>query len=163
MNPIQSIRRNHAVEHASLSIIQAKYSSLHLAGYSDNLGFWVVGDVETEKLVAAVEEALTRLKAGEKSLAIHPNCGTNYAATSLVVGSLAWMGMLGSGKSFRRQLDRWPIVISLVTLGMVAAQPLGPFLQANYTTDANIENLKIKEITISKRGAVTIHRFKMGQ
>jgi hypothetical protein len=162
MNPISSIRKHHAIEHASLSIIHAKYPALRLAGYSDNRGFWIVGQVETDKIIAAVDEALTRLRAGEKDLAVHPNCGTNFAASGLVAGSLAWLATIGSGKSFRRHLDRWPLIISLVTLGMIASQPLGPYLQANYTTDANIGEIKIKEIVISKRGSVSFHRFKMG-
>ncbi len=62
LNPIQNIRRHHAIEHASLSIILSKNSALHLAGYSDNLGFWVVGDVETDKMMAAVDEAITRCR-----------------------------------------------------------------------------------------------------
>jgi hypothetical protein len=162
MNPISKIRKHHAIEHASLSIIHAKNSSLHLAGYSDALGFWIVGVVETDKIIAAVDEALSRLRAGEKSLAVHPNCGTNFAASGLVAGSLAWLGTIGSGKSFRRHIDRWPLIITLVTLGLIAAQPLGPYLQANYTTDANIGGLKVKEIVISKRGNVSFHRFKLG-
>jgi hypothetical protein len=161
-NPISRIRKHHAIEHASLTIIHAKYPSLSLAGYSDSVGFWIVGQVETDKIIAAVDEAIVRLQAGEKTLAVHPNCGTNFAAAGLVAGSLAWLGTIGSGKSFRRHLDRWPLIVSLVTLGMVAAQPLGPFLQANYTTDANIGIIKVKEIVISKRGSVSFHRFKLG-
>lgn len=163
LNLIQNIRRHHAIEHASLSIIQSKIPGLHLAGYSDTMGFWVVGDVDTDKLLAAVDEAIVRLQAGEKSLAVHPNCGTNFAAAGLIAGSLAWLGMVGTGQSFKKQLDRWPIVISLATFGLIASQPLGPYLQANYTTDANIGAVKVKEIIISKRGAVKVHRFKIGQ
>ena len=162
MNPIAKIRKHHAIEHASLSIIHAKYPSLHLAGYSDSRGFWIVGNVETDKIIAAVDEALSRLRTGEKSLAVHPNCGTNFAASGLVAGSLAWLGTIGSGKSFRRHIDRWPLIITLVTLGLVAAEPLGPYLQANYTTDANIGEIKIKEIVITKRGTTSFHRFKLG-
>jgi hypothetical protein len=163
MNPISNIRKHHAVEHAALSIVHAKNPSLHLAGYSDIAGFWVVGNIQTDKMIAAVEEALTRLRAGEKGLAIHPNCGTNFAAVGMVAGSLAWLATIGSGKSFRRHLDRWPLIVSLVTLGMVASQPLGPYLQSNFTTDANIGELKIKEIVITRRGNVNFHRFKLGK
>jgi hypothetical protein len=54
------------------------------------------------------------------------------------------------------------MIVTLVTLGLIAAQPLGPFLQANYTTEANIGKLKVKEIVISKRGNISFHRFKLG-
>ena len=36
---LSKIRKHHAIEHASLSIIQSKNPSLHLAGYSDTHGF----------------------------------------------------------------------------------------------------------------------------
>jgi hypothetical protein len=80
----------------------------------------------------------------------------------MVAGSLAWLGMLGTNRSFKKQLDRWPMIVTLVTLGMIASQPLGPYLQENVTTDANIGNIKVKEIVISKNGAVKTHRFKLG-
>ncbi len=162
MNPLLNIRKHHAIEHASINILHTRFPSLPLAGYSDLQGFWILGEVETDKLMAAVDEALTRLRAGERRLAIHPNCGTNFAAAGLVAGTMAWLGMLGTNRSFRKQVDRWPFIISLVTLGLIAAQPLGPFLQANYTTDPHVGNLKVKEIVISKRGAMKVHRFKLG-
>lgn len=162
MNLIQAIRRHHSIEHASLSIMQSKYPALRLTGYSDLQGFWVIGDVDTDKLLAAVDEAILRLNAGESALAIHPNCGTNFAAAGLIAGSLAWLSMLGGKRSFKKQLDRWPFVVSLVTIGVIASQPLGPYLQAKFTTDANIGDRKVKEITISKSGSVKVHRFKLG-
>jgi hypothetical protein len=162
MNPLLTVRKHHAIEHASLTILQSKIPGLRLAGYSDPYGFIIVGDVETDKLLAAVNEAITRLQAGESALAIHPNCGTNFAAAGLVAGSLAWLSMLGGNRSLKKQLDRWPMVVSLVTIGMIAAQPLGPYLQANVTTDANIGDIHVKEIIISKRGTIKTHRFKLG-
>jgi hypothetical protein len=162
MNPIRNIRKHHAIEHATLSILQSRNRSLHLAGYSDLNGFLVVGDVDTDTLMASVDEAISRLRAGEKSLAVHPNCGTNFAASGLVAGTIAWLMMVGTGRSFKKQLDRWPMVISFVTLGLIAAQPLGPYLQENFTTDPIVGNLRVKEIVISKRGVVKTHRFKLG-
>ena len=161
MNPFLAVRKHHAIEHASLSILQGKYPGLRLAGYSDPYGFLIVGNVETDKLLAAVNEGIERLQAGEKGLAVHPNCGTNFAAAGLVAGSFAWLAMLGGNRSFKKQLDRWPMVVSLVTLGMIASQPLGPYLQANVTTDANIGDVRVKEIIISNRGSVKTHRFKL--
>ena len=160
--PLLNIRKHHAIEHASLSVIQSKHPGLRLAGYSDLGGFWIIGDVDTDKIMAAVVEAISRLKAGETALSIHQNCGTNFAASGLVAGSCAWLGMVGTGRSFKRQLDRWPMIILLSTLGIIFSQPLGPYLQANVTTDPNIGNLRVKEIVISKRGAVKAHRFKLG-
>ena len=50
----------------------------------------LLGDVPTEQVESAVREALQRLKAGERGLAVHPNCGTNLATTGLLATSLAF-------------------------------------------------------------------------
>ena len=116
VEPVSRIRRNHALEHATLQILAQKDPGRRMAGYSDSSGFWVMGDLSLEDLQLAVDEAQARLRAGKSRLAIHPFCGTNFVATGAVAGSLAWLGMLG-GRGLRDKLDRWPMVISLVTVG----------------------------------------------
>ena len=161
LNPVSHVRRNHALEHATLSILAKKNPKLSLVGNSDVRGFWVFGDVSTEELQQAVDEAAQRLKQGEANLAIHPYCGTNFVTAGVVAGSAAWLGMIGSGGGgLRRKLDRLPIVVSLVTLGLMVAQPLGPLMQARVTTDAAIGELKVYEITEFKRGEMLVHRVK---
>src|SRR5512147_3069088 len=91
--PISRVRRNHALEHATLQIMARKRPTTIAAGYSDTSGFWVIGQVSTEDLEESIKEALARLHAGEHELAIHPNCGTNFVAAGAVAGSLAWLGM----------------------------------------------------------------------
>jgi hypothetical protein len=131
---IHAIRRNHALEHASLLVLAAKKGNRNLAGYSDWRGFWVLGEVDTEDLLAATQEALTRLKAGESRLAIHPNCGTNFAVSGVLAGSAAWLAMAGTGSGWKKKLERFPLVITLVTLVMILSQPLGPKVQSRVTT-----------------------------
>ena len=82
---ISRIRRNHGLEHATLHILANYLPNTMFAGHSDMGGFWIIGDVPPETLQVAVQDAMTRLRAGDKRLAIHPNCGTNYkkAPTSL--------------------------------------------------------------------------------
>jgi hypothetical protein len=157
---ISRIRRNHALEHATLQILSKKHSKLSVAGYSDTRGFLIVGNVSTDQLRDGVNEALRRLQAGEEDLAIHPNCGTNFAATGLVTGTLAWLAMVGAQGRFQKRLERWPVVVILVTLSMIMAQPLGPLLQAKFTTDADIGELQVTEITRFEREGTPLHRVK---
>lgn len=156
--PLNRVRRNHALEHATLQILSQQDPRRRMAGYSDTGGFWVVGELSIEEIQQAVDEALTRLRAGESRLAVHPFCGTNFVASGLVAGSLAWLGMLGTGRSTRDKLDRLPVVISLVVLGMIFSQPLGPFLQARVTTDANMGDMQVTGITRYKRKDMPLHR-----
>ena len=154
------IRRNHALEHATLQVLSRKKPNLMVAGYSDTRGFLIIGAVSTDQLHDAVNEALRRLRSGEESLAIHPNCGTNFATNGIVAGLLGWLAMLGSDRNFKRNLDRLPMVILLVTIGIIIAQPLGPLVQARVTTDGDIAELEVTEITRFERQGTPVHRVK---
>jgi hypothetical protein len=160
---ISKVRRNHALEHATLQIITRQDPTLRLAGYSDGEGFWIVGNVDTLALKAAANEALERLRAGESHLAIHPTCGTNFAVSGLIAGSMAWLGMLVGARHFKDRLNRWPIVVMLSTAGVVLSQPLGPIVQAKVTTKADPENLAIFEIVRHEKNdtySIPVHRIR---
>lgn len=150
-------RRNHALEHATLQVLAEKTPRLRMAGYSDPGGFWLFGEAETVDIAQAAQQALERLNNGESSLAVHPNCGTNLVTTSFLAGGLAWLGMLGAVRS-RERIERLPVIITLVTLGILAAQPLGPYLQAHVTTDAATQGMEILSIERSMRGDMPMHR-----
>lgn len=134
---INSVRANHALEHATLHILEEKGLKATLFGLSDAGGFWVAGNVSGEMLLEAAREALARLQGGEAKLAVHENCGTNLAASGAIVGGLAWLGMLGTRRGLARKLERLPLVILMATIGLVIAKPLGPLLQQKFTTLAN--------------------------
>jgi hypothetical protein len=156
--PFSRIRRNHALEHATLQVLAEKNPRLRMGGYSDSKGFWLVGKIETNEVEEGVHQALARLSGGEHSLAIHPNCGTNMVTTGFLAGSFAWLGMLGTGRTVRDRWERLPLIVSLVTLAMFVAQPLGPFLQERVTTSAATQGLEIVKVERSQRGDVPVHR-----
>ena len=135
-------RRNHALEHATLKILSPKYPAVPMGGHSNPTGYFVIGDVHTDDLRAAADEALKRLRAGEKSLAIHPGCGTNYATSGLLAGSLAWFGMKGKGAWYKK-LWRIPFILPLVVIVWELSKPLGPKLQAGVTTEPNVGAMEI--------------------
>src|SRR5205807_8458105 len=87
------IRQNHALEHATITILSGMIPDLRVSARSSSTGFIIFGDVDLGLLRRAVDEALRRFQAGEAELAIHPNCGTNIAVcVSLVrLGSLLGM------------------------------------------------------------------------
>jgi hypothetical protein len=95
--PLSSIRCNHALEHATLHVLVERQHRRWLVGHSGIHGFWIVGEVATDELESAVHEALQRLRNGEASLAVHPNCGTNFATAGLLAGGFAALAMLARG------------------------------------------------------------------
>ena len=153
-----NIRRNHALEHATLQILGAKNPHLRLAGYSDSLGFWIIGKVDFDELQEAIHQAETRLNQGEAHLAIHPNCGTNFAASGLVAAMAAFLAMLGSGNSNRSRWERLPLAAVLVTLSLILSRPLGPWLQAVATTDAHLNGLHVVGIDRFERRSIPLYR-----
>jgi hypothetical protein len=156
--PFARIRRNHALEHATLQVLSEKNPGLRMAGHSDPSGFWLVGNLQTEQVREAVDQALARLRGGEHNLAIHPHCGTNLVTTGFMAGAFAWLGMLGMGREPRERFERLPLVISLVTLGMMVAQPLGPKVQERVTTSPEMHGLDVLNIERVQRGDVPLHR-----
>ena len=154
---ILETRRNHALEHATIHILAAKYPNNHLAGHSNPTGFFILGNVTTEDLANSIQEAWTRLLAGESELAIHAGCGTNMATTLLLAGSLAWFPLSGS-KSLRRRLWMLPFAVAFGVLGYLLSQPLGPILQAKVTTEADLGPLHVDEIVPVRKRGVAVHR-----
>jgi hypothetical protein len=156
----QATRLNHALEHATLNVLSRLGVQARLGGYSAKDGFFILGSIDTQVLKIAVDQAHERLIHGETWLAIHEKCGTNYVAAGAVAGFAAWMAMVGVGSGLRRKLDRLPLVMLLVTVSTILAEPLGLFLQKELTTDPRVDAIRVVSITRYERGAMVVHRIR---
>jgi hypothetical protein len=154
---ISRIRRNHGLEHATLTILAQRFPDTPMAGRSNTGGFWLLGEVPTEAVQEAVTEALARLKAGEHHLAVHPHCGTNYVISGSLAGLAGASAMSGVGPRFRDKLDRIPLAASLATLALIVSQPLAIMVQAHLTTSGEPGDLEVVEITAIRRGGLMAH------
>ncbi len=152
------LRRNHGLEHATIHVLSRTQPRVSTAGHSDPGGFWLLGNLSTEAVYAAVEEALARLRAGERQLAIHPNCGTNLVTASLSAG-LAGAFALGSARNDRQRLERLPLAILFSMGGLLLARPLGTRIQERITTSGQPGSLHVTEIRRTQRGRFTAHRI----
>jgi len=157
MPVLSRIRRNHGLEHATINILSERFPYRRLAGYSFPGGFFILGVIPTADLREAVIQALVRMNNGERHLAIHEHCGTNYVASGFVAGLLAWLGMAGT-KSKRDKVERLPLVIALATFGFIASQPLGPVLQQRITTSGDSQGMSIQDVFPIRFGQVSLHR-----
>lgn len=130
---IRRTRQHHAIEHATIHLLTARFGATPLAGLSDPWGFTIYGDVPEEAVRQAASEALLRLQAGEEHLARHPNCGTGITATVLLVTVAALLGSAGRRSAWDKFLGTTPLVLG----ALLASQPLGMWLQ-RYTTLATV-------------------------
>ena len=154
---VERVRRNHGLEHSTLHVLSEHYPGRSLAGHSDVAGFWIIGEVSLEDVYQAVEEALERLRNGERKLAIHPNCGTNYVVPGVLAGLAAGLTMLGGKQSWQNKLERLPLAATLATVVLILSQPLGYKIQ-ELTTLSQPGDLHVVEITAHQRGKFTAYR-----
>lgn len=152
------VRRNHGLEHATIHLFTGRYPGRSVAGHSDAGGFWLFGDLTTEEVRESVDEALRRLRAGERQLAIHPNCGTNLVTSGMVAGLAAAVAMTGTGPRLRHRLERVPLAGLLAAAAVVVARPLGPRIQQRITTSGDPGDLEVLDIRLSQRAGMVAHR-----
>ena len=159
---VRRTRRNHGLEHATITILSQRVRNLKMAGRSDTGGFVLLGDAPTDAIEDAVYEALRRMRGGEHGLAVHPNCGTNLVTTGMMTSVAAMIGL--SGASRRDAWNRLPAVLMLVMVALIFSQPLGLSLQKYLTTDgdpADLEIISIKRSTMQtplSSNPMTVHR-----
>lgn len=156
---VSRIRRNHALEHATVHLLSQRAPGLRLAGHSDARGFWIVGEVDTEHMAAAVTEALERLRRGERHLAIHPHCGTNLVTNGVIAGGFASLAWVAGGSRTGSRIDRLLLAVLLALLGLFVSLPLGYRLQQSVTTEGNPGELRVVQVLRSVQGNLTAHRI----
>ncbi len=156
---IDRVRRNHALEHATIHILSRYYRDLHVMGRSTPNGFILYGDLPTDAVHKAVQEALERLRAGERHLAVHPTCGTNAVAAGTLAGLGAFLVLSPRRRSGAEWLSRLPVVILFTTLGFILGQRIGLALQASLTTDPRVRNMRVVAIVREERGPMVLHHI----
>lgn len=157
--PISRLRRNHGLEHATIHVLSKKYPNVHLGGLSTPNGFTIFGDVPTEEVAEAAIEALKSLRDGQANLAMHPNCGTNFAISGLMAGFGAWLGTLGASKRFKQKLERLPLMVLLATIALILTRPLGPLVQQRITTTGDPQGLELDRVETFVRLGIRMHRI----
>jgi len=154
---ISRVRRNHALEHATMHVLGERSHTLRIVGRSSPWGFYIYGDLPTESVLAAAQEGLRRLQAGQRRMAIHPHCGSNLAVAGILAGVGAFLALGGKSRNWLQRLSRLPLACVAATLGILVAQPLGPLLQARITTRADVGGLRIVSATREQRANITVH------
>jgi hypothetical protein len=143
---IQNVRRNHALEHATVSMLLGRLGpSVRLIGRATGDGYYIYGDVPSDLLAQCAQEGLARLKRGEEFWAVTPLCGTNLA-TAGVLASLSTMAVLGNGP----RKDKLGSALMAGVFAVTLAQPLGRIIQRHITTSPDLADTEI--VSIESRG-----------
>jgi hypothetical protein len=135
------LRRNHALEHATIVVMMEREPGRRLNGFSTDDGFFVQGVRSISEVESAAREAMRRLQSGEKRLAIHRNCGTTIVAANLLAAIffLVTLGLvlyLGVGNLYL-------MILGSVILAFALRIPLSLLLQRFVTTDSDLKNAEV--------------------
>ena len=153
---IGSVRRNHALEHATIAVLANRLGrDARLVGRATRSGFYLYGDMQPEQVRDSAIEALQRLRRGESHLAVSPMCGTNLAVAGILAGVSSLLA-LGS----RSRIERVPNVLLASMLAVLAAQPLGRLVQKHVTTDPDLSDTELVSIREGGRGAGRYHKVE---
>lgn len=133
-----AVKQNHALEHATIVLLSKKYPDVRLAGISFAAGFFVFGDLPTESILPAAEEALHLLRTTQPELAVHERCGTNLAVAGMLTGLSAM-----TVAKMRRPFNTANNVILASTAALILARPLGLTVQRYFTTQTPNSSMTI--------------------
>ena len=155
MPVLERIRRNHALEHATLAVLASSGVKGLLAGYSTNGGFWLLAPASASTVEAAANTALERLSSGESHLAISASCGTNLAVASLLASAAIRLakGRSGGGGA------GWLVKTVLVVGALALARPLGIAIQRKLTTLSLVEGMRVSGVSTLRIGQFHLHRI----
>jgi Domain of unknown function (DUF6391) len=134
------LRRNHALEHATIVVMMERQPGRKFNGFSTDEGFFVQGVRSAQEVESAAREALRRLRKGEKGLAIHRNCGTTIVAANLLA-AVFFLCALGIGLYLN-----WPVyllILGAMILAFALRVPLSLLLQRFVTTDADLTHAEV--------------------
>ena len=145
-----SLRKNHALEHATVNVLEEKYGYSNLSGLAEETGFYINGIISAADVESAAQEGLLRLQQGEKELVIHKQCGTSLTVANLVSAVIFILLLLVTG-SFSLLNMLFAIVIS----NFVGPQ-LGVWVQKKFTTSAQVANMEIDGVQLLQSSQVML-------
>lgn len=154
---LNDIRRNHALEHATVAVLLERGARPPLGGYSTRSGFLIFGRLETELVEESALDALARLNAGQEELAISPFCGTTIVTRAVLSGLITSLIM---GRKDRR-IRRIPLLAAGLVGAALVSRPIGDALQRLYTTLAEPAGQQIVDVRRVWAGPFTIHRVRV--
>ncbi|MFA5472956.1 MAG: DUF6391 domain-containing protein [Aminobacteriaceae bacterium] len=131
------VRRNHAVEHGTINVLEEEYGDLDVEGTADEEGFSIKSVIPPETVLFAAKTALARMKSGEGKLAVLEKCGMTVAAVNSLSAVLFLLILFISGAFSLLS------ALAAVFFAHVASRFLSPFIQRNMTTPDDILGLEV--------------------
>ena len=148
-----NVRRNHAIEHATVSILTEQKIKSAVIGFAIPSGFIIYSKSNKDEILSAANHGLKLMKSGVSEISISQFCGTNLVVAALLTGvSTLLLGKI-LGKKSKNILN----ITSGFLLSTLLSKPIGRIVQKYVTTDSNVKNIQIKNIVSLKIGTFHIN------
>ena len=151
---VDRVRKNHGIEHGTVTILLEEGARPPLGGYSVPGGFFVFGKIPRETLTDAVSRAHSRMIGGDSELAISPYCGTNLATGALIGNLMAKILFKKAPAKTRGALIGLATVVGAFTLG----RPIGILLQRKFTVLSEVRDVEVVNISSFSIGSFTFYK-----
>ena len=148
-----NVRRNHAIEHATVSILTEQKIKSAVIGFAIPSGFIIYSKSDKDEILSAANHGLKLMKSGISEISISQFCGTNLVVAALLTGvSTLLLGKI-LGKKSKNILN----ITNGFLLSALLSKPIGRIVQKYVTTDSNVKNIQIKNIVSLKIGTFHIN------
>lgn len=125
---LRGLRQNHALEHATVTVLIERVGRVPVIGLASFDGFWLVTPVDADAVAQAATEALERLQKGETSLAVTDLCGSNIVVGAALATIAAFVA------AGRNRWTGFPAAVGAASMALLAAAPAGREVQRRFTT-----------------------------
>jgi hypothetical protein len=154
------IRRNHALEHATINLLSHRYPGAQILGLSGLGGFTLYTSLDAEKVNRVVPQALASLQHGLTDLVYHENCGTNLVMTAVLTTTATLVGFQAQRRlTVRRFVELLPQAVLLNVVALLIAPSLSRWVQTRVTTLRDLAGLEIASIEADRQG--TLQRVRV--
>ncbi len=133
----KELRGNHALEHATINVLEEKFGYQGLAGMANENGFIIQGMVDPLHLEMAAAAGLRRLQQREDSLVIHDRCGTSILAANFVTSVIFLLLLLQTG------MFNLINVLLAIFLAQIIGPIVGKIIQRYLTTSTQVDDFQI--------------------
>ncbi|MGM0472482.1 MAG: DUF6391 domain-containing protein [Bacillota bacterium] len=135
-----ALRRNHALEHATINVLEESYTGQQLSGLAKENGFIIYGNLDPAIVKQAAKQGLTRLQNGEQELVVHDRCGSSLIVGNILAAIIFLALLLQTGN-----LTIIYVLVALL-LSRLLRPIVGRYVQLLFTTSAEVEGIVIKGI-----------------
>jgi sorbitol-specific phosphotransferase system component IIC len=154
------IRRNHALEHATINLLTHRYPGAQMMGLSNPGGFTLYTSLDPEQVKRTVPQALASLQHGLTDLVYHENCGTNLVMTATLTTAATLVGFQAHRRlTVRRFVEFLPQAVLLNVVALLIAAPISRWVQTHVTTMRDLADVEIVSMQADRQG--TLQRVRV--